>query len=87
MIRPGSPGSESLLLLLPLHLVSAGEQELAEVVGTAHVLSSPGIQEHNGRDGSSMTRSRMSYASSILQTGDSPIKPPPCGDVINQICI
>ena len=88
MIRAGTPGSEGLLLLFPLYLMSAGlavGQELAEVVGTAHVLSSTGIQEHTGCDGSSMIRSRMSYAQSRPQAGGSTIKPPPCVDIINLI--
>ena len=55
MIRPGSEDFHRFLPLMYSGLT--GEQELAQVVGTVHVPSIPGIQEHVGRDGSSMIRS------------------------------
>ena len=66
MIRPGTPGSDGLHLFLPLICAGlAGEQDLSYVVGTVHVSSNPGIQEHIGRDGNSMICSRTSYAPSV----------------------
>jgi len=49
----------------------AREQEVAHVVGTAHVPSNSNIQEHIGREGSSMIRT--SYTSSAPQAGGTPL--------------
>ena len=55
IINPETPGSEGLRLLLSMSAGLPGQQALAYVVGTVHVSSCSGIQEHIGHYGNTMT--------------------------------